>query len=139
LGLARQGIDRHGAETSVSGDGPGDELARTTQAPAEANGELHALRAELDRARGQHDERLGLLAHQLRTPLTVISGYNRMLLKGQGGALSPEQRDFLSESERACRHLSELIEQLLDASFAACPGDRSTVTLPATETAGEAS
>jgi signal transduction histidine kinase len=124
LGLARQRIDRHGAETPVSGDGPDAELARTKQALAKAGCELDALRAELDQARSERDEQLGVVAHELRTPLTVISGYNRLLLSGQGGALSPEQRDFLSESERGCRRLDELIDHLLDPSSGACLGGR---------------
>jgi signal transduction histidine kinase len=45
---------------------------------------------------------LSLTVHELRTPVTVVSGYLRMLLKEQGGPLTEKQRKMLEEAERSC-------------------------------------
>jgi signal transduction histidine kinase len=38
---------------------------------------------------------LGNIAHDIRTPATVVRGYIRMLMDGRAGPLSPDQRDCL--------------------------------------------
>ena len=46
------------------------------------------------------DEELHKLAHDLRTPLTVVEGFARMLERGEG-RLSPEDRaEFLARISR---------------------------------------
>jgi len=41
------------------------------------------------------DRLLSLTVHEFRTPITVLAGYVRMLLKDRAGPLSPEQRRLL--------------------------------------------
>ncbi len=61
-------------------------------------------------------ELLDVLSHELRTPVTVISGYLRLLLSEEGGALHPEQQRFLNECVKSCQRLDSFIESLLKAS-----------------------
>lgn len=59
---------------------------------------------------------LSLAVHEFRTPMTVVSGYIRMLLKERAGAISGEQRRLLEEAEKSCTRLSALLAELSDLS-----------------------
>lgn len=55
---------------------------------------------------------MSLAVHELRTPVTVVSGYLRMLLKEHGGPLSDRQRKMLEEAERSCARLGALVAEM---------------------------
>jgi signal transduction histidine kinase len=55
---------------------------------------------------------LSLAVHELRTPVTVVAGYLRMLLREQGGPISDKQRKMLEEAERSCSRLGALVEEM---------------------------
>jgi signal transduction histidine kinase len=59
---------------------------------------------------------LGLSVHEIRTPLTVVGGYVRMLLKGNAGAVTDPQRHLLEEAEKSCGRLSGLLDQMSDVA-----------------------
>ncbi len=66
---------------------------------------------EADRAK---DEFIAIISHELRTPMTSILGWTRMLALGD---LDPEtMRDALDSLERSTRAQAKLIEDLLDES-----------------------
>jgi signal transduction histidine kinase len=48
--------------------------------------------------------------------VTVIGGYSRLLLSGDAGPLTDEQRRFLLESAKSCQRLNEFIGKLIEAS-----------------------
>lgn len=55
---------------------------------------------------------MSLAVHELRTPVTVVSGYLRMLLREQAGPLSEKQRKMLEEAERSCSRLAGLVAEM---------------------------
>ena len=55
-----------------------------------------------------------MIEHDIRTAATVISGYTRILLDERVGSLGPDQRKFLSETERAAGRISCLLDNLLE-------------------------
>lgn len=57
---------------------------------------------------------LSLAVHELRTPVTVVAGYLRMLLREQGGPLNDKQRKMLDEAERSCARLNSLVSEMSD-------------------------
>ena len=57
---------------------------------------------------------LALAVHEFRTPLTVVAGYMRMLLKDRAGPLSDQQRRLLEEAEKSCGRLSALVAEMSD-------------------------
>ena len=57
---------------------------------------------------------LSLAVHEFRTPVTVVGGYLRMLLKEQAGPLTERQRKMLEEAERACSRLGALVAEMSD-------------------------
>jgi signal transduction histidine kinase len=63
---------------------------------------------------------LSLAVHELRTPITVVSGYLRMLLGPRAGELTQQQRHMLEESAKSCARLSNIIKEMSDlANFKA--------------------
>jgi signal transduction histidine kinase len=59
---------------------------------------------------------LSLSVHEFRTPVTVVAGYIRMLLKDRAGALNDQQRRLLEEAEKSCVRLSGLLAEMSDLS-----------------------
>lgn len=57
---------------------------------------------------------LSLAVHEFRTPVTVVLGYLRMVLKEQAGPLSDKQRKMLEEADRACGRISGLVSEMGD-------------------------
>jgi signal transduction histidine kinase len=67
---------------------------------------------------GEHDARwhrlLSLAVHEFRTPITVVAGYIRMILKDRAGPVNDGQRKLLEEAERSCGRLSALVAEMSD-------------------------
>jgi signal transduction histidine kinase len=59
---------------------------------------------------------LSLTVHEFRTPMTVVAGYLRMLLKERAGPVSDQQRRLLEEAEKSCARLSSLLAEVSDLS-----------------------
>jgi signal transduction histidine kinase len=57
---------------------------------------------------------LSLAVHEFRTPVAVVSGYLRMLLRHFGDNLTDQQRKLLQESEKSCGSLANLLTELSD-------------------------
>jgi signal transduction histidine kinase len=75
-----------------------------------AAGELQSMRAA-DRAK---DEFIAIISHELRTPMTSILGWTRML--ALGGLDEQTQKEALDALERSTLAQAKLIEDLLDES-----------------------
>ena len=61
-------------------------------------------------------EFLSVVTHELKTPLTAIQGYIRLLMMGKGGDLSPKQADLLQRSRDQSDVLYRMVQDLLDAT-----------------------
>ncbi len=59
---------------------------------------------------------LGTAAHQLKTPLAIISGYIELLLTRKAGDLSDRQWNILEEARFNCNRLQQYIEDFLSYS-----------------------
>ncbi len=55
---------------------------------------------------------LSLAVHEIRTPVAVVSGYLRMLLRHFGDNLTEQQRKLLQEGEKSCGSLAALLAEL---------------------------
>jgi signal transduction histidine kinase/CheY-like chemotaxis protein len=74
---------------------------------ADANQKLQ----ELDRLKSKF---LSVATHELRTPLSVILGYNSMLAESLGDRLDEQDKQTLVESIAACKRLIRLVNSMLD-------------------------
>lgn len=81
-------------------------------------GRLFAFRdVTRERALGRlKDEFVSHVSHELRTPLTSIKGYSDLLLSGEVGNLSDEQREFLEIIKQNADREVALVNDLLDLS-----------------------
>ncbi len=61
-------------------------------------------------------EFISVVSHELRTPLTPIKGYIDLLLEGDAGDMSDEQKDYLKIVESNTDRLVALVNDLLDIS-----------------------
>ena len=68
-------------------------------------------RKELERLKSEF---ISTVSHELRTPLTSIKGYVDLVLAGDVGPLTPEQREFLTIVAQNTTRLTELINDLLE-------------------------
>ena len=55
---------------------------------------------------------MSLAVHELRTPVTVVAGYLRMLLREQAGPLTETQRKMLEEADRSCSRINALVSEM---------------------------
>jgi signal transduction histidine kinase/DNA-binding response OmpR family regulator len=85
-----------------------------------ANQELARARTAAEEARQLKSEFAANISHELRTPLNLIIGFSEILMtvpNGHKGALvSPEARADVDVIHRNARHLSNLIDDVLDLS-----------------------
>jgi hypothetical protein len=59
---------------------------------------------------------LSLTAHELRSPLSVVSGYIGWLLKEHAGPVSDQQRKWLEEASKSCGRLTALLAEVSEVS-----------------------
>jgi len=93
-----------------------DVNANLEQRIAEATKELRASNAQLQRLDEAKDEFISMASHQLRTPLTSIKGYISMLVEGDVGEVTPDQKHLLDEAFISSERMVRLIGDFLNVS-----------------------
>lgn len=83
---------------------------------AEATKELRASNSQLKKLDEAKDEFISMASHQLRTPLTSVKGYISMVLEGDVGKVTGEQRKMLHEAFNSSERMVHLINDFLNVS-----------------------
>jgi len=78
------------------------------------NEEITAANEKLRELDALKSKFLSVATHELRTPLSIILGYNSMLAESLGDRLSEEEKKTLEESMGACKRLIRLVNSMLD-------------------------
>lgn len=81
-----------------------------------ATAQLRSANARLKELDSAKDEFISMASHQLRTPLTTIKGYLSMVVEGDAGKLSRQQKEFLGYAYDSSQQMSSLIADLLNVS-----------------------
>jgi len=110
-------FDGHTAEAQS------EELLAMTERLHRGEGDLLRLKQQLERrsrelhiAMGGSSRFYATMSHELRTPVNAVMGYNDLLLAGVYGELTEQQELAVERSQKAVRHLRELINDVLDLS-----------------------
>lgn len=83
---------------------------------ASAHARIATLEAGLSDEARRRAEWTALLSHEMRTPITVIAGFARLLLDPTTSALQERPLDFVAEIVKANRRLDRFVSDLLGAS-----------------------
>ncbi len=81
-----------------------------------ATKELRRSNAQLQKLDESKDEFISMASHQLRTPLTSIKGYLSMMMEGDVGKVTPQQKHVLSEAFISSERMVRLIGDFLNVS-----------------------
>ncbi|HEY0970640.1 MAG TPA: CHASE domain-containing protein [Gemmatimonadales bacterium] len=73
-------------------------------------------RARAERSEQARSRFYAAMSHELRTPLNAIIGYNDLLLAGIYGDMAPQQMMGIERSQKAARHLLDVVNDVLDLS-----------------------
>jgi PAS domain S-box-containing protein len=93
-----------------------ESLARTTAELKIANEELNMRQLDLERAMTARSRFYASMSHELRTPINAVLGYSTLLLERIYGPLNDKQAEGIERTQRAARHLLELVNDVLDLS-----------------------
>jgi PAS domain S-box-containing protein len=91
-------------------------LAESARELQELNQELHKRQIELERAMTARSRFYASMSHELRTPINAVLGYSTLLLERIYGPLNDKQAEGIERTQKAARHLLELVNDVLDLS-----------------------
>src|SRR5262249_25161983 len=80
------------------------------------NDELHRRQMDLERAMSARSRFYASMSHELRTPINAVLGYSTLLLERIYGPLNEKQIEGIERTQKAARHLLELVNDVLDLS-----------------------
>ena len=81
-----------------------------------ANDELNRRQEDLERAMTARSRFYASMSHELRTPINAVLGYSTLLLENIYGPLNEKQAEGIQRTQRAAKHLLELVNDVLDLS-----------------------
>ena len=93
-----------------------ESLSETTAELKAANEELSVRQGDLERAMTARSRFYASMSHELRTPINAVLGYSTLLLERIYGPLNDKQAEGIERTQRAARHLLELVNDVLDLS-----------------------
>ncbi len=93
-----------------------ESLAASAHELTTLNDELHRRQLDLERAMTARSRFYASMSHELRTPINAVLGYSTLLLERIYGPLNEKQTEGIERTQKAARHLLELVNDVLDLS-----------------------
>jgi PAS domain S-box-containing protein len=93
-----------------------ESLAQSAEELTKLNEELNRRQIELERAMTARSRFYASMSHELRTPINAVLGYSTLLLERIYGPLNEKQVEGIERTQKAARHLLELVNDVLDLS-----------------------
>jgi PAS domain S-box-containing protein len=91
-------------------------LASSAGELKQLNAELRRRQLDLERAVTARSRFYASMSHELRTPINAVLGYSTLLLERIYGPLNEKQTEGIERTQKAARHLLELVNDVLDLS-----------------------
>ena len=91
-------------------------LANTMSELKALNEELNQRQIDLEKAMTARSRFYASMSHELRTPINAVLGYSTLLLENIYGPLNEKQQEGIERTQKAARHLLELVNDVLDLS-----------------------
>jgi signal transduction histidine kinase/DNA-binding response OmpR family regulator len=112
--IARDITERQKAEEALRTQAVS--LANSAAELKALNQQLNQRQVELERAMSARSRFYASMSHELRTPINAILGYNTLMLENIYGPLNERQVHGLQRTQKAAKHLLELVNDVLDLS-----------------------
>jgi PAS domain S-box-containing protein len=112
--IARDVSERVRHETALQRQA--QSLAESAEELTKLNEELHRRQLDLERAMTARSRFYASMSHELRTPINAVLGYSTLLLERIYGPLNDKQVEGIERTQKAARHLLELVNDVLDLS-----------------------
>lgn len=109
--------DEPDRDRSDRGEDTYDELSSLNNELANTQRKLVKKTAELERTNEFKNQMLGMAAHDLRNPLTVILNFSEFLMEDyEEGELNEDQFELVKEIRNSSEYMLQIVEELLDIS-----------------------
>lgn len=93
-----------------------DELSRLNNELVNTQRELHKSNQRLRQINEEKNRAIGIVAHDLRNPISIIQMYSTYLLQVAGGRLDAEEREGLDTMLQTAKSMSQLVNSILDTA-----------------------
>jgi len=97
-------------------------ILRTKAEVTEVNNRLEIQNRELEELSAEKDSLMGIVAHDLRSPLSHISGFARLI--AMEGPLTPVQKDYVDRISKTVDHGYRLVSDILNLNNFKNPEDK---------------
>jgi len=92
-------------------------IIRDATREEEARQQLERAAREMERLNQMKNSFLGLASHELKTPLTIIMGYNELLLNEMSHRMDEGALEMIRHIAKASDRLAEIVHDMVDVSM----------------------
>jgi signal transduction histidine kinase len=89
-------------------------LREATEEAVRARRDVGRSRTDAEAATAAKSQFLATMSHEIRTPINAVIGYAELLDVGVSGTLTDRQREYVRRIWTSSRHLSALVDEILD-------------------------
>ncbi len=93
-----------------------EDLQETTEKLEKSQGDIEHKNIKLEKLNNLKSAFLNVTSHELRTPISAISGYTDMMIRKKLGDINDDQKNALNVVLRNVKRLDHLIQDILDIS-----------------------